>query len=150
MVIVITFKRKCVDFSAFYDNDSFCGLTYSISSNKMTFLLYLAVNDKVRSKGYGSEILSCLKKSVPENTIVFNVEKPNTNVDNNEQRIKRIIFYLKNGFQQTDYELVDGSEIYSVLASDKNFSLEDYKSIMKKLSFGTYTGQIRQVDELER
>lgn len=143
-------KRKCIDFSAFYDEEKFCGLTYSISSDKMTFLLYLAVNAEVRSKGYGSEILSCLKKSVPENIVVFNVEKPNTNADNNEQRIKRVNFYLKNGFQTTNYELVDGNDIYSVLASDKNFSLEDYKNIMKKLSFGTYTGKIRQVEEIER
>lgn len=143
-------KRKCIDFSAFYDNENFCGLTYSISNDKMTFLLYLAVNNEVRSKGYGSEILSCLKNSVPENTIVFNVEKPNINADNNEQRIKRINFYLKNGFQTTNYELVEGNDIYSVLASDKNFSLEDYKNIMNKLSFGIYTGKVRQIEELER
>ena len=143
-------KRKCVDFLAFYDEEQFCGLTYSISSDKMTFLLYLAVNDEVRSKGYGSEILFCLKQSNSQNTIVFNVEKTNTNADNNEQRMKRVNFYLKNGFQLTDYELVDGNDIYSVLASDKNFSVEDYKNIMRKLSFGTYTGKIRQVEDLEK
>ena len=115
-----------------------------------TFLLYLVVNDKIHSIGYGSEILSCLKRIYPENTIIFNVENPNTNADNNEQRIKMVNFYLKNGFQLTDYELLDGDDVYSVLSSDKNISLENYKSIIKKLSFGTYTGRVRKIDELEK
>ena len=142
--------RKSIDFLAYYDKDDFCGITYSISDKDTTFLLYLVVNDKIRSRGYGSEILSCLKRIYPENTIIFNVEKPNTNADNNEQRIKRVILYLKNGFQLTDYELLDGDDVYSVLSSDKNISLENYKSIIKKLSFGTYTGTVRKIDELER
>lgn len=46
--------------------------------------------------------------------------------------------------------MLDGDDVYSVLASDKNISLENYKSIIKKFSFGTYTGTVRKLDELER
>lgn len=142
--------REKINFSAYYDDNIFCGITYSISNEDTTFLLYLAVNDKIRSRGYGSRILACLRERLKNNKIVFNIEKTDINADNNKQREKRLNFYLKNGFHKTDYELVEKDEIYSILCSDRNFVLKDYNTLIKKLSFGTYTGKIRKVEELER
>ena len=48
--------RKSVEFSAYYDEDLFCGISYTASNEDLVFILYLAVNDKIRSKGYGSAI----------------------------------------------------------------------------------------------
>lgn len=59
-------------------------------------ILYLAVNDKIRSKGYGSRILQEIKGRAHSRSIVLNVEKPSVNAENNAQRISRIAFYEKN------------------------------------------------------
>ena len=49
--------RKNVNFRVFYDDNQFCGVLYMVEDNKYIFVLYLAVNDQIRSKGYGTKIL---------------------------------------------------------------------------------------------
>ena len=62
-----------VNFRAFYENEQFCGVLYTTEDNKYIFVLYLAANDQIRSKGYGTKILDCLKQNT-EKVIVLNVE----------------------------------------------------------------------------
>ena len=55
--------RKNVNFRAFYDDDQFCGVLYTAEDNKYIFVFYLAVNDRIRSKGYGTKILDWLNQN---------------------------------------------------------------------------------------
>ena len=55
--------RKSVNFKVFYKNDRFCGVLYTAEDNKYIFVLYMAVNDQIRSKGYGTKILDWLKQN---------------------------------------------------------------------------------------
>ena len=84
--------RKCVDFIAFYDDGVFCGFTYLIQHGKLTFVLYLAVDGGMRSRGYGGCALDWIKNRYPANDIVLNIEaiEPSQNYS---QRIKRLEFY---------------------------------------------------------
>jgi len=136
--------RKFVDFHAYYDGDSFCGISYTVSSKSLVFVLYLAVNDKIRSKGYGSAILQYIKSEFSGKTIVLNIEPLDVNADNYTQRIKRFEFYLKNGFVDTKYCIVDNGDDYQILATTDNLSVEEYKSALKKLSLGFYAPQVRK------
>ena len=77
--------RKSVNFKAFYDDDQFCGVLYTAEDNKYTFVLYLAVNDLIRSNGYGTKILDWLKENT-EKIIVLNVESLNPSAPNALQR----------------------------------------------------------------
>ena len=83
--------RKNVNFRAFYDDDQFCGVLYTAEDNKYIFVFYLAVNDRIRSKGYGTKILDWLKQNT-EKIIVLNVEAINPSAENALQREKRISF----------------------------------------------------------
>ena len=75
---LLSMKRN-VNFHAWYDNKEFCGITYTIESEKMIFLLYFAVNAQLRSKGYGSRIIEEIKKIAGKREIILNVEKPDEN-----------------------------------------------------------------------
>jgi len=77
--------RKSVNFKAFYDDDQFCGVLYTAEDNKYIFVLYLAVNDLIRSNGYGTKILDWLKENT-EKIIVLNVESLNPSAPNALQR----------------------------------------------------------------
>lgn len=83
--------RKNVNFRVFYDDDQFCGVLYTAEDNKYIFVFYLAVNDRIRSKGYGTKILDWLKQNT-EKIIVLNVEAINPSAENALQREKRISF----------------------------------------------------------
>ena len=127
--------RKSVEFSAYYDEDLFCGISYAVSNGELVFILYLAVNDKIRSKGYGSAILQCIKQRFSNKAIALNIEPLDPKSDNYAQRIKRFEFYLKNGFVDTHYQ---------ILATTTQFPIKEYKLAIKQLSFGLYSPQIKE------
>jgi GNAT superfamily N-acetyltransferase len=85
--------RKSTHFTAFYDEDKFVGLLYTIENDRYYFILYLAVNQNIRSKGIGGEILDYAYAQAGDKIIVLNVEPLDKNADNYEQRKRRIAFY---------------------------------------------------------
>ena len=128
-------KRKGVDFLAFYDEDIFCGFTYLVSNKNMTFVFYLAVDDSMRSNGYGSKIIRWIINNKEDN-IVLNIEEVDEKYNNYEQRLSRQKFYLKNGFIDTKYDIKDKNNIYDVLYRGNNFIKEEYEALIKRFSFG--------------
>ena len=134
--------RKSVNFRVFYEDDQFCGVLYTAENDKYIFVLYLTVNDRIRSKGYGTEILDWLKQNTGK-IIVLNVESLNPSAENALQREKRISFYSRNGIFDAGCRFVDGGETYSVLASDiEHFDSREYEMLLRGFSFGTYKKHI--------
>ena len=72
----LLFKRlfRRADFLVFYDQDQFVGLSYIIHHHGIHYVLYLAVNDRIRSKGYGSQILAQLKQRYTPDTLILDIE----------------------------------------------------------------------------
>lgn len=136
--------RKNVQFLAHYDNGVFCGISYTVCSDKMAFVLYLAVNERIRSKGYGTAIIQRLKELYKDKPISLNIEVIAINADNYKQRVKRQEFYKKNGFHDTGYKIVDNGEMYSILSTGNNFCVDDYRSVIKQFSFGFYVPKVSQ------
>ena len=54
-------KKGRAEFLGFYEEDKFIGATFTTSSNKGILIWYLAVNEELRHKGYGSKIISSFK-----------------------------------------------------------------------------------------
>lgn len=135
--------QKGVEFNAFYDENNLCGISYTIENKTMIFVFYLAVNDNIRSKGYGSRILQYVKEHAGEKNIVLNVEAIKPDAPNLEQRKSRIRFYQKNGIEDTRYTFADGGEAYSVLSSDPtHFQPQEYEQLLKEFSLGLYRQKI--------
>ncbi|MBQ9009761.1 MAG: GNAT family N-acetyltransferase [Clostridia bacterium] len=139
--------RKNVDFLAYYDGNEFCGISYTMNSDALVFILYLAVRDSVRQKGYGSAILQSLKQRYPNKPLALNIEPLCSDSVNYDQRVKRYGFYAKNGFVDTRYQLSDRSCTYQVLATTEQFSITDYVSAIKRLSLGLYSMRVQKQDE---
>lgn len=91
-------KKDKNQFCAYYEEDIFCGLTFTVSKNKTIFIMYLAITDKIRSKGFGSAILDQMKRQYPEYDFVLNIEPLDEKALNYEQRVKRFKFYKKMDF----------------------------------------------------
>lgn len=102
----------------------------------MTFVLYLAVNNQVQSKGYGSAILETLKEKFSGTNITLNIERLDPSADNYEQRVKRLKFYKKNGFYDTDYTITDRGETFLTLTTSPSFSVEVFKKVLRELTLG--------------
>lgn len=117
---------KGINSIAFYDGYELCGFLYFLVNEKTVFILFLAVNSKVRSKGYGSQIIAWIRKNYPGRDIFLDAEKPDEHADNNHQRLKRLAFYQRNGIFKTNQSFTYDGMTYEILCSDPGFSEEDY------------------------
>ncbi len=130
-------KRKCVDYIAYYDDSVFVGFTYTLVAENMVYLLFFAVSDEIRSRGYGSQILTLLKEKYHDKVITLNIETVSETASNNEQRITRELFYKKNGFENTKkYININGMDLDILTFGEFNDS--DFVAVNSKLAFGLY------------
>lgn len=137
-------KKDGYDFWSYYDGEDFCGICFAVINKKTLFIWYLAVNDKMRSCGYGSAILNDVKEKYAGCEITLNVEPLYTTADNYEQRVKRIAFYARNGFLNTEKIIKFKKDDFLVLSTKKDFDEVTYKEILRKLSFGFFKPNFTQ------
>lgn len=119
--------RKGIHSEAFYDANELCGFCYYMVNAKTVFILYLVVNPSVRSKGYGSRILSWLKEEYQGRTIFLDAEKKDEKASNALQRIRRMEFYRRNGILETNHFFDYDDVSYEILSTDRNFDEKAYR-----------------------
>ena len=102
---------------------------YVILKKDMVYLFYFAVFQALRNKGIGSVLLKYLIEHYHGKRIFLAVEQPNEAVSDNEVRIKRKAFYLKNGFCDHRYKLKVKNVIFDVLSFGGEVTKEEYKNI---------------------
>lgn len=117
-----------VDYFGYYDEaNRFCGFAYVIHTDKMAFILYLAVDGAMHSKGYGGEIMRQVLQRHEGKEIVLNCEPLDDHAENAEQRSRRIRFYERLGLKVTDYQYVVGGDFpFAIMSSRSPFSVEEY------------------------
>lgn len=108
-------------FLAFYDNEKLCGLVYMAVLGKQTFIMFFAVDAKLRSNGYGGSILKEIQAMYPENQVIVSIEPCFKDTDNIEQRLKRKNFYIRKCFQETDYWMKLAGQTQEILIKNGTF-----------------------------
>ena len=151
-LLKFTTMRKGVDFTEYYDNNVFCGFTFTVETDYTLYIFYLAIPENLRGKGYGSAILSHVKNSYPNKTITLNIEPVITNCDNYDERVKRLAFYNRNGFVDSGYTVYDIGGGFTVLYTKTNiengiefsFLPEEYIKVYKKMTWGFWKVKIEK------
>ena len=98
------------EFLAFYDGDVLCGFIYAATIGKQTFIMFFAVDEKLRSKGYGSRILNQMQARHPENKIIISIEPCDNNAEDIQTRVRRKKFYMDNGYVETGHFMKLGKQ----------------------------------------
>ncbi len=88
---------------ALYDNKNLIAFIHFNETKNFIHINYFAVNELYQSKGYGSYVLNWFKKEFSPKALVLDVEIPEKNAKNNNDRMRRIAFYKKNNFIFSDY-----------------------------------------------
>ncbi len=127
-------KRKGVHLTAYLDGEVFCGFTVSVTVDNLCYILFLAVAEGVRSKGYGSQILQQLR--IDYEVLGLNVEPLDPTATNYAQRQKRFAFYRKNGFYDTEHYVWEVGGKFRILSTDKNLPMTQVKKAFSKLTMG--------------
>lgn len=118
---------------AYFDGALFCGFTISLVSDEVIYLLFLAVEPTLYSRGYGSKILRDVKKRAGHRPIYLVIEPRDETARNSQQREKRFLFYKRNGYHLTDYLYYENQEVYQVLTNKQDSSICSFKKVAKTI-----------------
>ncbi len=139
-------REKEIDFFAFYDGGDFCGFAYLVQGETISTLMYLAVEGACRSRGYGAQMLALLRDYSGEKAIVLEIEQVLAGAANYEQRRRRRLFYLRNGFVPSGYGHTLRGVRYEILSAG-DFSPEEYARLMHRFSRGMVRMKIRALPD---
>lgn len=134
--------RNGVDLCAWQDGDTFCGMTSSVTVGNVHFLLFFAVAENCRGRGYGSEILRLLRQRYQ--TVVLNVEPLTDTAPNLAQRKRRFAFYERNGFVDTGWYVWEIGGKFRVLSTEASLNVPAYKKLFRKLTFGLWDVRLKE------
>lgn len=141
--------RRDMGVFGFYEAHQLRGLTVSVATEEVLFLLFLAVSDDCRGQGWGSAILEQLKAEYPGRTVLLNVELLDPKADNYGQRLRRMRFYRKNGFFDTGFDIDEVGGTFRVLGTQPQLDVEAYLKVFTKLSFGFWKPYIREGEQYD-
>ncbi len=134
--------RKGVNYICFEEDNHICGLMYYAQTDKMIYVLYAAVSEQYRGSGFGSRMFKWLIENAEGREVTLNIEPIDESADNYQQRVRRLHFYERLGFRDTNAYLNDTTGCYSILSTSNSFSAEEYKKAIYKLAMNLYKPKI--------
>ncbi|WP_101877427.1 GNAT family N-acetyltransferase [Lachnoclostridium edouardi] len=111
------------------ENGVVAGFIVLIPYRDMVLVEYLAVSNKIRSKGTGSKILGEICRHYANKRILLLIEEIDEAANNLEQRIARKRFYLKNGFQASGISVRSVSGNMELLCYGSNVTEDEFIEI---------------------
>jgi len=125
------------EFLSFYDQDMLCGLIYLATNRKLVFVMFFAVDKKLRSKGYGSAILREVQERYPNKKIIISIEPCDVGADDLEIRSRRKAFYLRNGYKETGYRMKLNGVVQEIIMKNGDFRKKEFRTFFAVYSNGT-------------
>ena len=119
-----------------------CGFVYLASNSKIVFVMFLAVDKSLRSKGYGSCILQQVKNKYPNKKIIISIEPCDENASDIELRKRRKLFYMRNGYKETGYMMKLNGVTQEIIITNGEFVKKQFRSSFALYSNGTMWPQI--------
>jgi GNAT superfamily N-acetyltransferase len=146
-LMLIMAKMKTTEFLSFYDGDTLCGFVYYAGFDDLIYVLYFAVDSNLRSKGYGSQVLSEIESLNPGKKLVLSIERCDIDVHDIENRQRRKRFYLKNGYVDTGYMIELAKIKQEVLVKHGTFDADEFTEFFRKYSNGMMKTKIWKVSD---
>lgn len=93
------------------------GYAITMEEQEIVLLYFFAIYKEVRSSGFGSSFLDVLKERYKDKkAIMIEVENPEeVEGETKEKRERRIRFYQKNGFKESDIEITLWGKQYLIM-----------------------------------
>ena len=108
----------------------FLGLVYLIVYEDLAYLNYLAVTEKERGKGYGTEILKRVKEQFPGHRVFLAREDLDPAADNYDERVRRQAFYARAGFEDLTSKLTEAGVTYEMMSIGGGVTSGDYDRLI--------------------
>lgn len=147
LMMVAMSKLWNTDFLSFYDDDKLCGFVYLAHNRKIVFVMFLAVDKTLRSKGYGSAILQEIQNRYPNKKIIISIEPCDDNAPDIELRTRRKDFYMRNGYEETGYRMKLNGVAQEIIIRNGEFDKKQFHTFFLLYSNGTIWPKIWKQSE---
>ncbi len=121
------------DVLGIYDEDKPVGFAVLLKNAECGYVYFLAINQRMRSKGYGGAAIQKMMNEYPELQLVLDFEIIDENAENNEQRLRRKNFYLRNGFHETGNYTMLRDERFEVVCNGGELNKTALKDLLSIL-----------------
>lgn len=130
---VIVQKQQAGELDVFSIEEagSFCGLAITIRYQDIVLLDYFAIEESVRNSGYGSRALALLCEHYRGKRFILEVESTRESAPNQEQRVARKGFYLRNGWKDLGILVFIYETQMELLGYDTSVSFEEYEELYR-------------------
>lgn len=129
--------RPSCRYSAWYDGERLVGLTFSYTCNDIRLLLFFAVDEHMRSGGYGRRILSAITPPTAHGAVILQIEPPDEAAPNAAQRRRRMGFYERNGFRLVDFDSIERGQRYATMVRGRHVAQQEFLQVLQGLFKGT-------------
>lgn len=133
------------EFLSFYDGDILCGFVYMATIKKLTFIMFFAVDENLRSKGYGSLILNKVQSMYAKHKIIISIEPCDQEAVDIDQRVRRKNFYIRNGYKETGYCIKLGGKEQEIIIKNGVFDKREFLLFFFLYSNFTMIPRIRKL-----
>lgn len=99
----------------FYDDNHLLGYAFCFCQDQMILLDYFAIIASKRNQGLGSTFMQMLLGVFQDKTVILEAENPDINP--NEEKKRRVQFYLRNGYIRLKQSITLYYVHYALLAS---------------------------------
>ncbi|MBS6196276.1 MAG: GNAT family N-acetyltransferase [Clostridiales bacterium] len=118
---------------AFWDENTFCGFACLLNCGEISHIIYFAIEEELRGKGYGTAVLSAIAERKAGKRIIVDIEAENKQGVDYSKRHKRKRFYLHNGFLETNVAYEWRNESYEILSRGGFLSMEEFKNFWNQI-----------------
>ena len=119
------------------------GFAITVLHQDMVLLDYFAIHRAYRGMHYGSQALQFLKKRYEDSRLILEIELPDEHARNQEERLRRKRFYLKNGMQETGIRVCVFHVPMEVLTDGKPVTYEEYRGIYREAMGAAASRKVR-------
>lgn len=121
------------DVLGIYDAGNPVGFAVVLKNEECGYVYFIAIDSYIRSKGYGGAAMKKMMEVYSKLQLVLDFEVIDENAENNEQRIRRKNFYLKNGFHETGNYTMLGDDHFEVICNGGELHKEALKDLLRIL-----------------
>lgn len=112
------------------DGDEFIGFCYLIANDRAGYLFFFAIEENKRGMGYGSAVLSQLRKMYNGKCIFLARETLDETAENYAERKRRHEFYLRNGFSDLSVKIREATVTYDVMSIGGDVTADEYDELI--------------------
>ncbi len=122
-------RQGAMELLSILDGGRIVGLAVTVRYQDVVLLDYFAISRACRGCSYGSEALGILKKRYEGQRLILEIELPDEHAVNQEDRIRRKKFYLKNGMRETGIRALVFQVPMEVLTAGGSLTYEEYHAV---------------------